>query len=419
MNRSPIIYHQEEPMRIWIINHYALPPTTAGGTRHYNFARQLQRRGHDVLVIAANYNHITQSFVAEKDQCEKINTRFDVPFYWIPVPAYKGNTLARFYNMLSFSWQLIRSKNTLLKKIPAPDVIIGSSPHLFSAFAAQKLAQQLHKPFILEVRDIWPDTLVELGRFTSKHALIKGMKWIELYLYRHADKIISLLPCSSNYFIQSGVKEKNILWLPNAIDSAIIETELLEKKPDQTFTFMYAGAHGMANDLETVVNAAKILQAQPTAHHIKISLIGEGPVKLRLKQMASEATLNNITFMDPVPKKNIYNILNQADAYLMLLKDSPVFRWGISPNKLFDYMMMAKPIIFGVNTPHNPIQISQAGISIPPSDPKALAEAMIKLASLPNETRNSMGARGKEYVLKHHEIGKLTNKLESCINELI
>jgi glycosyltransferase involved in cell wall biosynthesis len=402
-------------MRIWIINHYALPPTSAGGTRHYNFARQLQKRGHEVLIIAANYNHFSHTFMSTSGKFGELDTTYDVPFVWLPVPAYKGNTVSRFWNMLSFAGKVFRNKFLLTS--PPPDVIIGSSPHLFAALGAELLAKKLKKPFILEIRDLWPETLIDLGKFSHKHPLIKMMKWIEAYLYKRANHIISLLPASDKYLTQCGVLQKNITWLPNSVDVVAIPFDTLSKTPNNKFTVMYAGAHGLANDLDTVIYAAKILQNNGYTDHIRICLIGDGPSKMQLKQLALRENVQMVEFFDSVSKKEIYSTLNQADVFLMLLKKSPVFRWGISPNKLFDYLVMERPVIFGVETPFNPIEKYNAGISIQPSDPESLASAIQKLYLLPKEELMEMGQRGKSFVLQHHDIVGLTDSLEKAMDE--
>jgi glycosyltransferase involved in cell wall biosynthesis len=411
-------------MRIWIINHYALPPTSAGGTRHYNFARQLIQRGHEVILIASNFNHFTQTYIDSSARLGEIDYTYEVPFMWVPSPSYHGNTIARFWNMFIFSLRIQRKKYR--SKLFRPDVIIGSSPHLFAALSAEVLCRRYKIPFLLEIRDIWPDSLVDLGRFTKHHPLIKFMKYIEEYLYKRADKIICLLPMAEKYLKALGVHSNSILQLPNAIDTDNIPNEFLStgdltyspKNKNDKFTVMYAGAHGLANDLETVLSAAKILQDKELANHLQICLIGNGPDKNRLKLLALQDKIHIIKFIDAVPKNEIYTLLNQADAFLMLLKDSPVFRWGISPNKLFDYLVMARPIIFGVETPFNPIQENGAGITIKPSNPESLASAIYDLSILPKEKLDEMGLRGREFVFKKHHIGSLTDLLESCIKQI-
>jgi glycosyltransferase involved in cell wall biosynthesis len=404
-------------MRIWMINHYAAPPTMAGGTRHYNFARQLMQRGHEVLLIAANYNHFSQKFIQTPTKMGEIDHSYDVPFVWIPTPAYQGNTAARFKNMLAFSLRALRKK--YLSRTLPPDIIIGSSPHLFAALSGELLAKRLNVPFILEVRDLWPESLVDLGRISTHHPLIKLMKGVESYLYKRANRVISLLPSADKYLIMHGVKPENIVWLPNAIDTDIIPIDLKPMQKSDLFTVMYAGAHGIANDLDTVLSAAKILQDKYAAQQIRICLIGDGQEKTRLKELAVTLNVSMVEFCDPVSKTEIYPILNQADAFLMLLKDSPVFRFGISPNKLFDYLAMGRPVIFGVETPFNPIKEFNAGITIKPSDPESLASAIYHLSLVPKSELANMGERGKNFVLHNHHIQKLTDSLENLITDTI
>jgi len=396
-----------------MINHYALPPTTAGGTRHYYFAKQLMQRGHEVLIIASNYDHFSQTH--RQAVCDSIDNSHEVPFFWIPSPAYRGNTLARFWNMLVFSWRLRRTKR-LLSQSP-PDVIIGSSPHLFAALGAAHLARHFKCPFILEIRDLWPDSLVELGRFTERHPLIKVMKKIELHLYRHAARIISLLPMATQYLTALGVNEKDVCYLPNAIDTDLVPEFTHEKQTK--FTFMYAGAHGLANDLGTLLAAAKILEQRGLTDKIRICLIGEGPDKPRLQGLVLQENIQSVEFYAPLPKKEIYAFLNKADAFMMLLKKSPVFRWGISPNKLFDYLLMSRPVVFGVETPFNPVKTHDAGVSVSPSDPIALANAMEHLIHLPAEKLQQMGAKGRQFVSEHHHIARLAERLENLLRETV
>lgn len=402
-------------MRIWIVNHYASPPTHPGGTRHYNFARELKERGHDVLIIAANYNHFSKTVMCKNDSYNQIDNTHAVPFLWIPVPSYKGNTIRRFWNMLVFAWSVFRNK--FLINSPPPDVIIGSSPHLFAALGAELLARRLGRPFILEIRDLWPESLVDLGRFTHKHPLIKIMKYIEYYLYARSNKIISLLPSANQYFTNHGANIENVLWIPNYVDISLIPNFTINK--NKKFRLMYAGAHGTANDLDTLILAAKILEERGLSENIHISLIGDGPEKMRLQLMVSKHNISMVDFLDSVPKNEIYGVLNHADAYLMLLKDSPVFRWGISPNKLFDYLAMGRPVIFAVNTPFNPIKLFNAGVSVNPGNPEALADAIYALSRLPKNELKAMGDRGRNFVLEYHHLKNLTDSLEKLMDSIV
>ncbi len=401
-------------MRIWIINHYAAPPTMAGGTRHYNFARELMKRGHEVCLIASNYNHFSHHFIKTDVPLGEMDYQSEVPFIWIPTPPYQGNTIKRFKNIVTFSYRLLLKK--YLSRNAPPDVIIGSSPHLFAAFAGELLARRLNVPFVLEVRDLWPAVLVDLG-MSPNHPMIKLMQWMERYLYQRAKHIITLLPNADTYLQQFSVAPNKITWLPNAANLDEIPQQI-QQKVSNKFTIMYAGTHGLANDLETVILAAQILEQKNLAHSIRICLIGDGPEKSRLQKLAARTNLTMVEFMDPVSKKDIYSVLNQADAYVILLTDSPAFRWGISPNKLFDYLAMGRPIIFGINTPFNPIEKYRAGISIKPNDPTSLADAIEKLSVLPQHELDEMGKRGNAFVRKNHHLTHLTDTLEALLVNL-
>jgi glycosyltransferase involved in cell wall biosynthesis len=178
---------------------------------------------------------------------------------------------------------------------------------------------------------------------------------------------------------------------------------------------MYAGAHGVANGLDNIVDAASLLKKEDAGTNIRILFIGSGPSKQALEERVRREELTNVTFEAPVPKHSIHRKMQQADAFLMNLEDSPVFRWGVSPNKLFDYMSSARPVIFSVRTPFNPIETAQAGISIPPNDGRALADAMLQMAALPVAERWEMGLRGRRYVEENHGFVQLGERLERAL----
>ena len=180
---------------------------------------------------------------------------------------------------------------------------------------------------------------------------------------------------------------------------------------------MYLGAHGQANGLSVIVDAAKILQAKKDSK-IRFLLIGDGQEKRKLIRKAKIFGLRNIEFAEPVPKNSIPDIMNGADAFIFNLEDSKIFRYGISSNKLFEYMSAERPVIFSCNSYNNPINEANAGITVPPQNAEALADAAIRLYSLPANERVNMGRRGKQYVKKNHNTKKLVDKLVTVLNEL-
>ncbi|NNC75543.1 MAG: glycosyltransferase, partial [Acidimicrobiia bacterium] len=165
-------------MNIWLVNHYAIPPDRAGGTRHHNLGKQLVALGHDVSIVACAFDHMQRSDDEGRPPTELID---GVRFRWVKAPGYSGNTLARFFNMVVFALRVWSGRST--RDLPEPDVVIGSSPHLFGADAAARLAKRRRVPFVLEIRDLWPLTLVDVGGFSTRHPAVVLMSWLERRLY--------------------------------------------------------------------------------------------------------------------------------------------------------------------------------------------------------------------------------------------
>ncbi len=396
-------------MNIWIFNHYALPPGASGGTRHHTLARYLQDYGHRVVIIASGYNHWRrrEEHLAAGENWRQ-STVDGVPFIWLRTPAYGGNR-SRMWNMAIYGLRAWRG-SWLSATGERPDIILGSTPHLFATLAAQRLACRFRVPFLLEVRDIWPQSLVDLAGLSPRHPVIRLFAALEGYLYRRADRVLSLLPAAAPYLVSRGAAPGKIVWLPNGTDLAKIPVAA-DQPPAAVFTVVYAGAHGRANDLDMVLAAAGILEAEGWGDKIRFLLVGDGPEKARLQRQAAAASLRMVTFRDPVPKDEVFAILQQADACLLLLKDSPVFRWGISPNKLFDYLAASRPVLFGVNTPENPVEKTGAGLSFAPADPGALAAAVRKMFLMTPEERRQMGMNGRRYLEEHHDMRWLAGRL--------
>ena len=401
-------------MKIWIVNHYATLPKQAGGTRHFDLAKFLVSQGHQVSIVLANFKHSTRSYIAKSHrQTGKVETIEGVDLIWIATPAYHKNGIARLTNMIMFGWRLLFGKNLPDDK---PDIILGSSPHLFAAFAARLLAKRLNLPFILELRDLWPETLIDLGKISAKHPLIRLMAWMEANLYKSSDHIITLLPMAKPYIVSLGADPAKITWLPNGVDFSSIEKPVTQRSDSGKLVFIYAGTHGLANGLQTVIEAVAILNSNGLSNSFIVKLIGDGPEKNKLIEQAAKLNLANIEFLPPVSKKEIFQHIYTADVGLMLLKDSPVFRWGISPNKLFDYMAMARPIIFGVNTPFNPIAEFEAGLTVQPESAEKLAEVMQKFMAMSQAEREAMGKRAQEYVQQNHDIQVIASKLQQTVD---
>jgi glycosyltransferase involved in cell wall biosynthesis len=402
-------------MKIWLVDHYANTMTEAGGVRQLSMAREMVNRGNQVTIVASNFNHlIFEEANVSLSSLEDVN---GVKIWRIPVTAYSGNGLSRVWNMLSFALNFWKASQG--SDVEKPDVILGSSPHLFAAFASQRIAQRFSIPFVMEIRDLWPQSLVDLDILWKYHPFVTLLSIVERYLYKKASGIVTLLPNSIDYLINLGVKKDNVICIPNGVNLDLIQRQPQPPISKEKFTIVFAGAHGYANSLDTALDAMKIISHQHLDLQIELHLVGDGTQKERLQARAKQEQIGNVKFFDPVPKTEIYDILETADIFLMPLLDSPVFYWGVSPNKLFDYFAMARPVIFAVNSPFDLVAKAGAGISIPPNNPQELAAAIKKLSLLSAAERWEMGINGRKYLEANHDLQKLSHELESFLFKVV
>jgi len=400
-------------MRIWIINQYAIPLSQAGPTRHYTLARELIRKGHHVTIIASSFDHVTRRETRlTSDEISKYEVVEGVPFVWLRTPPYRGNTLARIWNMLVFASRVWRDACSRIND--QPDVIIGSSPHLFGALAAERLAGRYKIPFILEVRDLWPKSLVDLGNVSDHHPVVCLLERVERYLYRKARYIVTLLPSAVDHMVEKGIHREKVVWLPNGVDFRLV-SQYRPPKETSLLTVMYAGAHGLANGLDSILDTAAILEQDGWGDRVRFRLIGDGPEKVRLQQRATIEGIQIVRFEDPVPKNRIYGLLQEADAFIVTMRNISLYRYGISLNKIYDYLAVGRPIVFGSSAPNNPVAEACAGLTVQPENPREMAEAVKRLAAMSLSERIAMGQRGRAYVEKEHNFVRLAEKLEQVL----
>jgi glycosyltransferase involved in cell wall biosynthesis len=315
------------------------------------------------------------------------------------------------------AWWLGRKLPRLMPAIGRSDVVIGSSVHLLAVLAAYWVAKHHRARFIMEVRDLWPQTIIDMGELSEHHPLTKLLKALERFLYRRAERIITLLPKAGEYIAAQGIAREKVVWIPNGVDLARFQVGPSLARSDEEFKVMYLGAHGRANALDVLLQAAKIVQDQGHKD-IRFILIGDGPEKPKLIELAEKLQLRNMEFREPVQKAVVPRVLQEANATVLILQDLPLYRYGISLNKLFDYLAVGKPLIFGGNPANNPVEEARCGLTVPPRDPKALADAVIRLYQMPEEEREAMGRRGREYVERHHAIPLLADKLQRLLEEV-
>jgi glycosyltransferase involved in cell wall biosynthesis len=344
-----------------------------------------------------------------------------VRYVWLRTPGYHGNGVRRALNMFSFVGRLLAHRTGVVGRA-RPGVVIASSTYPLDILPAAAIARAHGARLIFEVHDLWPLTPIELGGMSRRHPFVMLLQWAEDFAYRRADVVVSMLPNAKDYMVERGMAPHKFVHIPNGVDPETlagsaeplptIHREVLDGLRMQgRFVVGYAGAHGLANALETLVAAAERLRGEP----VSVVLVGQGPEKVSLQERASHLGPETIRFLPPVPRAAIPTLLATMDALFIGLKRSPLFRFGISPNKLMDYMAAAKPVILAIQAGNDMVGESGCGLSVPPENSEALAVAIRRLMTIPRDERLAMGARGREYVVARHDYRVLARKfLDVC-----
>ncbi|MDO8749583.1 MAG: glycosyltransferase family 4 protein [Dehalococcoidia bacterium] len=416
MMSTPIV-EPTSKMAVWILNHYAITPDMPGGTRHHDLARNLVARGYDVTILASSFHHMTHTELRLKPgEAWKVEEINGVRFVWLKTFPYQGNNWRRALNMLTYMVRSYRYGSRLPKldpRIPRPDVIVGSTVHLLAVLSAYRLARRFKCRFIMEVRDIWPQTPVEMGRLSKRHPVVWGLSKLEKFLYRRAEKIITVLPNAAEYITQLGIPQEKLVWVPNGVEITNYAQVPPYKGGDPgNFTILYLGTQASYHGLGTVLEAANLLRADGNSS-VHFLFVGDGPDNVRLRERATSLGLDNVEFRPPVPKSHVPQVLGEADAMMFTFRDLPVFRFGISPLKVFDYLASLRPILYSVRDGSNMVEAARAGITVPPENPEALAQAIKRLLAMSREERIQMGLNGYRYVKANHDMPVLAEKLDA------
>lgn len=319
-------------------------------------------------------------------------------------------------NMLAYTWAVLKRRTTVA--LARPDVVIGSSVHPFAAVAGALLARRFKVPFVFEVRDLWPQTLVDMGRLRDDALMTRMLRLLERWLYNRAARTVVLLPLAWKYIVPLGVPKEHVVWIPNGVDLSLFpHTAQPPVHGDDVFSLMYFGSHGQANGLDNVLRAMKLVQERADGQHIRLRLIGDGPLKPELVQQAEVLGLRNVQFEPSVPKSHIPALASQADAFVIAVLSLPnLYRFGISMNKLFDYLAAERPILIASDAANNPVADAEAGLTVPPGQPKALADAILQIANTPLAQRHQMGSAGRQYVEQNHGFDHLAQRLAQTLD---
>jgi len=402
-------------MNILLINHYAGSVRHGMEYRPYYLAREWVRSGHRVTIVASSESHIRSQAPALHGKARLEETIDGVDYIWLATPPYRGNGGARVRNMAAFVLRLRRDAQRLAASLQ-PDVVIASSTYPLDIWPAHRIARLAGARLLFELHDLWPLSPMELGGYSRWHPFIMLLQAAENFACRHADAVVSILPKVRTHLEAHGMAPHKLHLVPNGVDPAewegnagnaadaasplpsALDAALDSLRQRGKFVVGYAGTHGISNALDTLLDTAERLRGQPVA----FVLVGSGPDKPALVRRAAQLGLDNVHFFDPVPKAQVPAMLRRFDLAYIGWKRQPLYRFGISPNKLIDYMMAARPVLHAVDAGNDPVLEAGCGLTVAPEDPQAVADGILALLALGADGRAALGQRGRAHALANH-----------------
>ncbi|MBR0077861.1 MAG: glycosyltransferase family 4 protein [Bacteroidales bacterium] len=405
-------------MNILIINHYAGSPTLGMEFRPYYMAREWLKMGHQTRIVGASFSHLRKTQPSVKQE-----TIDGISYSWIKTNSYHGNGLGRIRSMFAFIGKLLLGYKRLLRDF-VPDVVIASSTYPLDNYVAYRIARHYGAKMVYEIHDLWPLSPMELGGYSANHPFIRVMQRAEDFAYRHCDAVVSMLPKAAGHCTEHGLPVDKFFYVPNGIveedwaNPAPLPDEhrrLIEKlRGEGRFLVGYLGGHALSNALDTLLDTAKIVSSD----NIGFILVGDGVEKENLMRRASNEHIDNVHFLPAIPKAAAPEFLKEMDALYIGWKKNPLYRFGISPNKIYDYMMAGKPVIHSVEAGNDPVAEAHCGLSAEAENPQSIADALTQMMQLSPAERQELGMNGKRFVLANHTYSVLAQRFIDCLEKL-
>lgn len=400
-------------MKIWIFNNYNTLPEHGAMTRHYNFAKFLKKAGHEPVVFVGSHPHNSDVQLIEGP--EKFWVYQTEPFPWVLVKTckYGNNRKKQVLSMFQYCWNACKAA----KQFEKPDVILGSSAHPLAAALAVHLGRKYHCRSVVEVRDLWPESIVVYGIAGPHNPAVIALRWLEKWFYKNTDAVIFTMEGGYDYIVERGwdkeIPRSKVFHVNNGVDlpqfdenreNFPVEDADLEN-PD-TIKVVYTGSIRKANHMGILVDVAKAT----TDPRIKYLVWGAGDELEDLRERVRNEQVQNIVFKGSVEKKYIPSILCQADINLVHWEMSKLLNYGVSYNKLFEYLAAGKPVFSTIRTPYSIIGPNHCGISTEGFSPEEIAGGIQRMAALPEEELRKMGENARK-TAHEYDFENLTRKL--------
>lgn len=405
---------------LWVVNHHtALPSKDGRYGRHLALAKHLKPLGWSTTLFVSSTTHPSGSQRMPEPGRSWRGSEEGVDTVWIRVPGYAGSSLRRVLGMVVFALGLLRPSATA--GLPRPDVVVGSTVHPLAAWAGARLARRHQVPFVYEIRDVWPETLIDLGSLKPHGPVARVMRRFSTHLCSRADLVLSPLPGVRAYLDDLGHSDVPFLWVSNGIDEAPRPPAVPTGRGTASFSFMYLGSIGHANGLRNLIDAYdRAWSTDPRVRDTVLRIVGDGPLRDPLMTYSSGlASAACIQFEERIPRDQVPARAAEASCFVVNMADLPVYRYGISLNKLFDYLGAGRPVIIATNAMNNPVADARAGLTVPADDVQRIASAMSDVLSMPPAELAAMGENGRRHVVARYSYSSLAGELCRALEALI
>ncbi len=404
-------------MHVLYFHQYFTTPNTAGGTRSYEMARQLIERGHKVTMVCARHGKDGLVLAGNSDASMREGMVDGIRV--IQFNLEYSNYMSLPKRAMIFLLFALRSVGIALRL--DYDLLFATTTPLTAGIPGIFARPLRHKPFVFEVRDLWPELPRAMGVVTNP-LVLAGMSALEWMSYRTASACIALAPGIRDGIARRSPAGRAIAMIPNGCDLDLFQPgsrkdlDLPGVQPGECVA-VFTGAHGIANGLDAVLDAARVLMGRGR-RNIVLAFIGDGKLKPKLVARAKAEGLENCRFIDPIPKNRLNRVVSCCDIGLMILDDVPAFYYGTSPNKFFDYISSGLPVLN--NYPGwlaDLIGEHRCGLAVPPRDPEAFADALCELADNP-ERRREYGRNARQLAEKEFSRSRLAGEFVDWLEEV-
>lgn len=416
---------------VWILNHYATNTYKDKAGRHYWFAKNLLKQGYEPTIFCASTIHNSEAIIDSQRDSFVERKADNIPYVFIRTPKYQGNGKKRILNMIFFYRGLFKVAEEYTKLNGKPDVIVASSVHPLTLVAGIKIAKKMSVPCICEVRDLWPESIVEFGNLKRKSLLAKILFQGEKWIYKKADRIIFTVEGGADYIIhnkwdmlQGGPIDINkVHHINNGIDLIEYDKNIKENQysdidldSTQEFKVVYAGSIRKANNIGLLIDAAKYVQKN-SGKSIKFIIFGDGDEKEQLQKKCSDDKIYNVIFKGKVEKKYIPNILSKSNLNILNYSNHAIWKYGGSQNKNFEYLASGKPILSTIKMGYDIIEKFNAGVSLRDQDPETIGKSIISVVDMRLSAYLAV-AKNARKAAKEYDFKVLTRKLIFIIEDI-